>query len=135
MNINEKIIVLLITLHMVAVSFFQDKAPAIVRNVSAEEFKKLMDSLPDEVVVDLRTAEEIKGGKVAGSTEIDFFGQGFEPAIAALDRNKVYLLYCAAGGRSGKTAELMAKMGFKNLYNMEGGFRQWQKLRMPVSKQ
>ncbi len=105
-----------------------------IRNVSVTEFKKAMDSLKDEVVVDLRTPDEIKGGKIDGALEIDFFGPDFEPAIKALDKNKVYLLYCASGGRSGETAELMNKMGFKNLYNMEGGFREWVKKKMPVSK-
>jgi rhodanese-related sulfurtransferase len=109
--------------------------PFAIRNVSVEAFKHAMDSLPDEVVLDLRTPEELKGGKIPGAMVIDFFGAGFEPAIEALDRDKVYLLYCASGGRSGETAELMRKLGFKNLYNLETGFRGWVKNRMPVAKE
>lgn len=121
------------SLHLVTLAFSQGQASAVMRNVSVEEFKKLMDNLQGEVVVDLRTPDEIAHGKIAGSIEIDFFGQAFEPSIAALDRNKVYLLYCGSGSRSGETSELMNKMGFMNLYNMEGGFRQWVKRKMPVA--
>lgn len=106
-----------------------------VHNVSVPEFRALMDSLDGAVVIDLRTPEELAQGKIAGAVVIDFFGPGFEPAIAALDRNKVYLLYCAAGGRSGEAAELMRTMGFRKMYNLESGFNGWIKQKMPVEKQ
>lgn len=124
---------MVIAVFAITYGFSQSKSHAI-HNVSVVEFRKAMDSLRDEVVVDLRTPDEIKGGKIPGALEIDFFGAGFEPAIAALDKNKVYLLYCASGARSGETAELMDNMGFKNLYNLEGGFRAWAKMKMPVGK-
>ena len=133
MKMMKKIIVLVISLHLATVAFPQGEQSAVMQNVSVEEFKKLMDTRPDAVIVDLRTPDEIAKGKIAGSIAIDFFGQTFEPSIGALDRNKVYLLYCGSGSRSGETSELMNKMGFKTLYNLEGGFRQWVKRKMPVA--
>ena len=106
----------------------------MIKNVSVVEFKGVMDSLKDEVVVDLRTPEELKQGKIPGATVIDYFGADFEPALQKLDKKKVYLLYCAGGGRSGDTAELMSKMGFKKVYNLEPGFNGWVKQKMPVEK-
>jgi rhodanese-related sulfurtransferase len=93
-----------------------------------------MDSVKDEVVIDLRTTDELKSGKIANARHIDFFGEGFEPAIQALDRNKIYFVYCASGGRSGETIELMDRLGFKTIYNLDEGFRAWAKKGMPVSK-
>ena len=110
----------------------QEQGPLSVRHVSVQEFKKLMETLNDEVVIDLRTPDEIDQGKIEGSIEIDFFSDGFEPAITALDRDKVYLLYCGSGGRSGETSELMSKLGFRKIYNMEGGFKAWRKNKLPV---
>lgn len=106
----------------------------MITNVSVVEFKGVMDSLKDEIVVDLRTPDELKQGKIPGATVIDYFGADFEPALQKLDKNKVYLLYCAGGGRSGDTAELMSKMGFKKVYNLESGFNAWVKQKMPVEK-
>ena len=107
----------------------------IVTDVSVTEFKHLMDSLEGEVVVDLRTPEELQQqGKIAGSLEIDYFGANYETGIEALDTGKVYLLYCASGGRSGETAELMKNMGFKKIYNLKEGFRGWTKQKMPVTR-
>lgn len=127
----KKVIALLVLVNMGTVSFSQS---AGIRNVSVPEFKKAMDSLQDEIVIDLRTADELKGGKIANALHIDFFGPDFEPAIARLDKSKTYLIYCASGGRSGETVELMNKMGFKNIYNLEAGFRGWVKEKMPVSR-
>ena len=105
------------------------------QDVSVQEFKKVMDSMQDEVIVDLRTPEETSKGKIPGAVEMDFYGSGFKPSIAALDRNKVYLIYCAGGGRSGETAELMKEMGFTKVYNLEDGYKGWVKERMPVTKE
>ena len=110
----------------------QAEDTAYIKNVSVEEFKKVMDSLDHEVVIDLRTTQELKQGKIAGAKVIDFFGTDFEPALSRLDKSKTYLLYCASGGRSTETAALLKKMGFKNLYNLEGGFNGWVRKKMPV---
>ena len=114
-------------------AFCQTNDPHVITNVSVREFKDLMDSLQGEVVVDLRTPEELKQGRIAGAVLIDFFGPDFEPSIQALDRNKVYLLYCASGGRSGETSDLMAKWGFKKVYNLDQGFNGWLKQKMPIA--
>ncbi len=110
--------------------FGQEK---LIRSVSVLEFKEVMDSIQDEVIIDLRTPDEVKQGKIPGAVIIDFFGTNFEPTIKRLDKNKPYLLYCAGGGRSGETLELMDRMGFRKLYNLETGFRGWVKEKMPVS--
>ena len=110
----------------------QNEQSAEIRRISIDEFKAITDSLQDEVIIDLRTPGELRSGKIPGAVVIDFFGPGFEPAIEALDKNKIYLLYCASGGRSGETAELMRDMGFRKIYNMEEGFNGWVKRKMPV---
>ncbi len=106
----------------------------VVTNVSVPEFRHLVDSLQDEVLIGLRTPDELKQGKIPGAIVIDYFGADFEPAIQKLDRNKTYLLYCASGGRSGDTAEIMRGMGFRKIYNMEAGFNGWVKQKMPIQK-
>jgi rhodanese-related sulfurtransferase len=120
---------------MSTVSFSQQKKLPPIQDVSVQEFKKIMDSMQDEVILDLRTPEETVKGKIPGAIEIDFHGSAFKSSIAALDRNKVYLIYCAAGSRSGDTAELMEEMGFTRVYNLEDGYKGWVKEEMPVTKE
>ena len=112
----------------------QETQVDVVTDVSVSESQDLIDSLQGEIVIDLRTDEELRQGKIPGAMVIDFFGADFEPSIQKLEKNKVYLLYCASGGRSGETSELMRKMGFHKVYNLEGGFTSWVKAKMPISK-
>ena len=45
-----------------------------------------------------------------------------------LDKNKVYLIYCASGSRSGNAHDTMRSQGFHEVYNMLGGFGTFQNL-------
>lgn len=96
------------------------------KNVKAAEFKSLMEKKKG-VLIDLRTPDEIKKGKIKGAQEIDFFAADAESKIIKLDKKKTYYIYCAGGGRSGDCAELMVKNGFKNIVNLEKGFSDWKK--------
>lgn len=98
-----------------------------VENVDAATFKKLIDEKKYELI-DLRTDDELtKKGFIKGAKQIDWFKKDAEATIKALDKTKTYLVYCAAGGRSGQCAELMAKEGFTKVYNLSKGFDDWKK--------
>ncbi|MBC6609648.1 rhodanese-like domain-containing protein [Hymenobacter sp. BT507] len=77
---------------------------------------------PDVVVLDVRTPEEYADGHLAGARNIDFKSSDFDDRIAQLDKSKTYVLYCASGNRSGKTAKLMTEKGFPKVENA-GGFK------------
>lgn len=99
----------------------------VVKNVNADEFKKLIDSKKG-VLIDLRTDDEIKSkGKIKDAEHLDFLSKEAELMISKLDKNKTYLIYCAGGGRSGDCAELMQKSGFKEVVNLEKGFDDWKR--------
>jgi rhodanese-related sulfurtransferase len=102
------------------------------RDVNVAEFKALTDSLQNAVVLDLRTPDELKQGIIPNATNIDYFTKDFEDRIAKLDPSKTYLLYCGSGARSSETMDLMKANGFKCVYNLDGGFIQWKKQKMPI---
>ena len=80
---------------------------------------------PGVVLLDVRTPEETADGKIDGAIEIDYEADGFEAKVDKLDKSKTYLVYCKRGGRSSEACELMAEKGFKNLYNLKGGYMAW----------
>jgi phage shock protein E len=103
-----------------------------LENVSSKEFKQLADSIPGAVIIDLRTVDELKGGMIPNAVNIDFLAKDFETRVSNLDPVKPYFVYCAGGGRSGETVELMSQKGFKQVYNLQGGFTAWKKAGMPI---
>ena len=42
-----------------------------------------------------------------------------------LDKNKIYLIYCTVGHRTGIAIEKMRAMGFWEVYHMYEGIRVW----------
>ena len=93
-------------------------------DIDVAQFKKMM-SQPDVVLIDVRTPGEVADGKIEGALEINIKDASFEQKIQELDKNKTYLVYCAAGVRSAKSCNKMADMGFPNLYNLKGGYGAW----------
>jgi rhodanese-related sulfurtransferase len=115
-------------------AFAQTANTAVVQNYSAVRFKAVIEKDKEAVILDLRTPEEIAKGHIEGAVFIDWLSKDGEKKIAALDKNKTYYVYCAAGGRSGDAAEYMEKLGFKKVGNLEKGFDDWAKKGFPVAK-
>ena len=115
---------LLITLHVCGQN--QITQP-IAKNVSVEEFGKLIDSKKG-VLLDVRTAAEVKKGAIENSIHIDLFADDFLAQVLKLDKDKPVYVYCASGGRSGEAMDIMSRNGFKAVYNLEGGYGVWLKI-------
>jgi len=109
-------------------------APPPVKHVDARSAQKLL-SHTNLFILDIRTPEEFKSFHIAGATNIDFHGSNFEQRVSSLDKSKTYLVHCAAGVRSAKACGKMSQLHFPNLYNLEGGFRAWEKAGKPVEKE
>ena len=106
-----------------------------VENIKPDKFDALRKSDTNSVVVlDVRTKKEYSEGHIPGSVLIDFNSDDFEKQVAKLDKNKTYLVHCAAGGRSSRACKKMDQLGFKKLYNLEGGMGAWEKAGKPVAK-
>ena len=108
-------------------------APKGFKNVGVEEFEKLRADKHKQVL-DVRTASEFAAGHVPGAVNIDVNGPDFEEKIAALDKDKTYLVSCAAGVRSATACSKMSRLKFTSLYNLEGGFKAWEKAGKAVEK-
>ena len=95
-------------------------------DLSQEEWAEQLKGDANAYILDVRTPEEVEEGYIPGSTNIDIYlGQGFLDELEKLDKSKNYYVYCRSGNRSGQACALMNNMGFKNAFNLEGGFMNW----------
>lgn len=95
----------------------------LVETVEKETFKALMQN--DYPLIDVRTPQEYDEGHIDKASNIDFNAPDFNDQISKLDKGQPFLIYCAAGGRSAKAAALMESLGFKKVYELKGGYRNW----------
>jgi rhodanese-related sulfurtransferase len=99
--------------------------------VSPDEARALA-ATPGVTVLDVRTPAEFAEGHIDGATVVDFYEPGFAEAIAALDRDGTYLVYCRSGNRSGQAVALMAQLGFERVYDLDGGVVAWSGAGLPL---
>lgn len=125
---NRVVFVLLLIVIFSQSSFGQTKT------LDADAFNAGLKASPEAIVLDVRTPEEVKQGALPGAVNIDYNDPGFQKNIAALDRNKVYFVYCAKGVRSSKAVDVMEDLGFTHINNLDGGFVGWKEKGLPVTK-
>jgi rhodanese-related sulfurtransferase len=84
-------------------------------------------------IIDVRRPEEFTGelGHVAGSELVTLETQ-FPEAIKEWDKNQTIVFVCRSGMRSGKATQYAQALGFKEVYNMEGGMILWNEKKLPT---
>lgn len=98
----------------------------VAKQVDANEFEALMADDATVQVIDVRTPDEYAQGFIKNSTLINFNGPSFKTQLEGLDKNKAVAVYCHSGARSNQAFEMMKEMGFKKIYELEGGIVAWQ---------
>lgn len=99
-------------------------APQGIQDVDVATFKAKMQE-DGVVLLDVRTPKEVAAGKIEGALEIDVLADDFAQKVQGLEKDKTYLVYCKAGSRSARACKVMEKAGFKDLYNLKGGYTAW----------
>lgn len=95
--------------------------------VTPTEAQALITQDPSISLIDVRTPEEWETGVLPGTTHfIDFNSPSFSSEVQRLDTNQIYLVYCRSGSRSQKAVDVMANLGFTQLYALDGGVQAWQ---------
>lgn len=103
------------------------------KSLTVKEYAKAIE---DTAIVrlDVRTAEEFAEGHIAKTLNIDVLKNDFESkAVAMLPKNHIIAVNCRSGKRSKNAARILVKNGFK-VIELDGGFNDWVKNRMPVTK-
>lgn len=96
------------------------------KNIDVPQFEKLRAEKTN-ILLDVRTKKEYDAGHIPGAILIDWNSPDFDKKVAALDKDKTYLIHCAVGGRSAKAAAKLTSLNFKKIYNLEGGYKAWGK--------
>ncbi len=104
------------------------------QQLSPDEFEKKLKASKDYNLLDVRTKNEFDQGNMANSVLLDFYRSDFREQVSKLDRNKPVFVYCAVGGRSNAAVGVFNSLGFKQVYDLQGGIRAWSQAGKPVSK-
>ena len=108
-------------------SFFLSCQGQEVKSVKLDpnNFETKLNSTKEKVLIDVRTAGEYAEGHLANAVLINFFSDDFKTQAAKLDKAKPVFVYCGTGKRSGNASKKFIEMGFKQVYDLDGGINAW----------
>ena len=105
----------------------------INEKVVTADFKEMTEN-KDVQLIDVRTPKEYNEGHIKNAENIDFYNDQFYDDMSKLDKTKPLYIYCRSGGRSGKAAAKLKELGFKEVYDLQGGILDWQKNGLEIVK-
>jgi rhodanese-related sulfurtransferase len=104
-----------------------------VQKLSPQEFAEKLKSTENPQLIDVRTLQEFSGEHLEGALNADWNSGVLEKKIPAFDRSKPVFVYCKVGGRSAQAAAKLYESGFKEVYDLQGGFLKWTAAGLPVA--
>jgi rhodanese-related sulfurtransferase len=96
-----------------------------VKSIDSDTAKKFMAEHEEGIytLLDVRQPGEYEAGHIPGAKLIPL--PGLKDELSQLDSRKPVIAYCAIGGRSFTAAQLLSGLGFKEVYNLQGGIKAW----------
>lgn len=101
-------------------------------DVDVAKFSELLATLDNPILLDVRSDGEWAEGHLPNASYIPFQSPDFTQQLAALDKNRPVLVYCASGGRSARAMNALNQAGQTEVYNLLGGIRAWSSAGEPV---
>lgn len=102
-----------------------------IKEITIDEVRKKQDAGEKFLLIDVREDHEWEQGRAQGSMHVGrgILERDIEKHVP--DRNTEIVLYCGGGYRSALAADNLQKMGYTNVFSMEGGIRGWRDRGLP----
>jgi rhodanese-related sulfurtransferase len=86
----------------------------------------------DHLLIDVREDREWSEGHVPGAIHMSrgIIERDIETTVP--DKSTKLICYCGGGYRSALVAESLGKMGYTNVWSLDGGWRGWSEAGLPV---
>lgn len=101
----------------------QTKTATLTREVFLDSINK-----PNVQLADIRTPEEYATeGNFPKAKNIDFLAEDFYTQMEEnFDKSKPLYIHCKRGVKSHKSIEKLQQLGFREIYELQGGYDDWQ---------
>ena len=104
---------------------------AIINQLNSSDLSRITDNRK-VTLIDVRTRGEYSNGHIAGAGQLNYYSFDFKKKLLLLQKDQPIYLYCNTGYRSQRAAEILAKNGYEEVYNLEYGIMEWNLYDLPV---
>ncbi len=105
----------------------------MMKSITREALKGMIDRNDDFILVDVLSPENYEDEHIPGSINIPL--EDIEKkANELLDKDKEIIVYCGSSqcNMSSQAAEELARLGYKEAYDYEGGLQDWKNHGFPI---
>ena len=95
------------------------------QSLTAKTFKEKLSVEVKPQILDVRSKEEFVTGHIENAISINWNDENFNDKVKTFDKTKAIFVNCQGGGRSKKAAERLFSLGFKTIYELNGGINEW----------
>ncbi|NLN25997.1 MAG: rhodanese-like domain-containing protein [Bacteroidetes bacterium] len=121
---------------LITIASCKDNSDAqLSKVITVEEAHQLLNSDEGIQLIDVRTPEEYEEKHIPYSQNICVTDKNFKERASKLDKNRPIYVYCRSGKRSADAAQRLRQMGFKEVYDMEGGIIRWEEYGYELNNQ
>ena len=114
-------IVVFLSFSLLCFSCISQRNVTIINKIELSEILKSQGG--NITLIDVRTVEEFEKGTIISAQNIDFWDPEFESKCKKqLDKKDKIIVFCAGGGRSAMAGKKLSRLGFKMIYDLEGGY-------------
>ncbi len=92
--------------------------------ITGDELNAMLSSERPVTIVDVREPELFASGHIPGAINIPYDGAD-ERVVNELSKDEAIVFVCHGGPMGDELAELLARNGFSEVYNLRGGMRWW----------
>ena len=87
---------------------------------------KDLDRMKGMMLLDVRSDKEYEQGHIPGAVHVPLADIGDK--VKKLKKDKDLVVYCRSGNQSIWAIKRLMGMGYKNLYNLKGGYSAWKRI-------
>ena len=103
----------------------QGQTSKAIQTIDVKSYAEKLKVTENPQLLDVRTPEEYSTGHIDKAVNVNWNGDNFVADASKYDKSKPIFVYCKVGGRSAKAADKLAELGFKEIYNLDGGIMKW----------
>jgi rhodanese-related sulfurtransferase len=100
------------------INYYRQKGS--VKTLTEDEFR---EGYRKAQLIDVREPNEFDGGHILGARNIPM--SQMRMRMKEIRKDKPVYLYCQNTLRSSRASQLLKRKGYNDLYQLKGGFKQW----------
>ena len=121
MDTASTILIVIVALFLV-IKLFGFLGRLGIKQISSRD----LDQKKGMMLLDVRSNKEYEQGHIPGAVHVPLSDIGNK--VKKLKKDKELVVYCRNGSQSIWAIKRLMGMGYKNLYNLRGGYNAWKRL-------